>query len=150
MCGSNFRCLKTNARERLLPLLEGDWNSGLRFSTASPLQLSEYEAQIERMNVAFTHEIYSEAKNEVTVIQSELTDAFLSTEIVAGTMLNAKRIIQSVDNGQNAISVGSVSVVKSALNLPIILVLSVLFGGMIGVFFYPRSKCLKEACVAFG
>ena len=50
-------------------------------------------------------------------------------------MLNAKRVIQSIDNGQSAITFGSVSVVKSSPKVSLILALSVVLGGMIGVFF---------------
>ena len=50
-------------------------------------------------------------------------------------LISTKRIMQSMDNGGSAIIVGPVSVVKSSPKAPLILGLSVVFGGMIGVFF---------------
>ena len=63
----------------------------------------------------------------------------------ATNILNAKRIIQSIDSGQSVISFGSVSVVKSSPKVPLILALSVVLGGMVGVFFiFGRNAITKR------
>ena len=99
------------------------------------MDLNEYQSQIEEANIALTNEVYLEATNELALIQNELTDALLGTERVATNMLNAKRIIQFIDNGQSAITFGSVSVVKSSPKVSLILPFLVVLGGMVGVFF---------------
>ena len=132
--------MESKAIKRFLSLLETGWtkkkkSSIISFSTSAPLEQSEYEAQIQQSNIALTGEIYLEATSELALIQTELTDAFLGTERVATNMLNANRIIQSIDSGQSVLSFGTISVVKSSPKVPLILALSFLFGGVVGVFF---------------
>jgi hypothetical protein len=148
ICNINVGCMEDEAIKRLVLLLE-DWNkakksSSLSLSTITPLDISEYKAQIERANVTLTNDVYEEATNELTLIQSELPDALLSTERVASNMLNAKRIIQSIDNGQSAINYGSIAIIKSSLKVSLILALSVVLGGTIGVFFVLYRKAIMK------
>ena len=135
ICGSSTDCMGAETKKRLLTLLKGEWDSNISIITTAPLDLNEYQAQIEAANIALTNEVYLEATNELALIQNELTDALLSTERVATNMLNAKRVVLSIDSGQNAVSFGSVSVIKSSPKVPLILALSVALGGMVGVFF---------------
>lgn len=120
--------------------MDGNWtkeqkSSTFSFSTSSPSNLGEYEVQIVLADAALTNEVYLKATNELTLIQTELTDAFLSTEIVAKNMLKSNSIIQSIDNGPNVISFGSISVIKFSPKVPLKLALSVFLGGMVSVFF---------------
>ena len=140
ICGSNIGCMESEAVKPLISLLGNSWSkekksSTLSFSTMFPLGQSDYEVQIKQASTALTTEVFVEATTELALIQTELTDALLSTERVATNMLNAKRVIQSIDNGQSAITFGSVSVVKSSPKVPLMLALSVVLGGVIGVFF---------------
>ena len=135
ICDVNIDCMAATATKRLLSLLEGGWSSNFSFSTTAPLSLSEYQSQLERASVALTSEVYEEATTELAFIQTELTGALLSTEVVAKNMLHAMRVMQSIDNGQTAVSFGSVSVVKSSPKIPSIIALSVMLGGIIGVGF---------------
>jgi LPS O-antigen subunit length determinant protein (WzzB/FepE family) len=136
-CGDNIGCMESQTIKRFLSLLGNSWrqkSSTLSFKTSSPLDLSEYKSQIEDANTALSNEIYTEATNELNIIQTELTDTLLSTEIVAKNMLNAKRVVMSIDSGKNTITFGPVSVVKSPSEVPAILILSVILGVIIGVF----------------
>ena len=140
ICGGNIGCMESEAVKRFLSLLGNSWSkekksSTLSFSTSAPLEQNQYDVQIQQANTALTNEVYLEATTELALIQTELTDALLGTERVATNMLNAKRIIQSIDSGQSVISFGSVSVVKSSPKVPLILALSIVLGGMVGVFF---------------
>jgi LPS O-antigen subunit length determinant protein (WzzB/FepE family) len=140
ICDGNIDCIETEAIKRFLSLLGNSWSkrkksSTLSFSTSAPLEQNQYDVQIQQANKALTNEVYLEAKTELSLIQTELTGALLGTEIVATNMLNAKRIIQSIDSGQSVISFGSASVVKSSPKVPLILALSVVLGGIVGVFF---------------
>lgn len=138
ICDGNIGCMESEAVKRFLSLLGNSWekkSSTLSFSTSAPLEQNQYDVQIQQANTALTNEVYIEATTELALIQTELTDALLGTERVATNMLNAKRIIQTIDSGQSVISFGSVSVVKSSPKVPLILALSVVLGGMVGVFF---------------
>jgi hypothetical protein len=145
ICGIKIGCMEVETKKRLSSLLEGEWTSNISLTTTAPLDLNEYQSQIEEANIALTNEVYLEATAELSLMQTELTDALLSTERVATNMLHAKRIIQSIDSGQSAISYGPVSVVKSSPKVPLILALSVVLGGMIGVFFlFVRNAITKR------
>ena len=140
ICSRDMKCIESETIKRLLSLLENSWakkrkSSTLSFLTSFPLEENQYDALIQQANTALTNEVYIEASTELALIQTELTDALLGTERVATNMLNAKRIIQSIDGGQSVISFGSISVVKSSPKVPLILALSFVLGGTVGVFF---------------
>ena len=138
-CRSKIACMESQTIKRFLSLLGNSWrqkgkSSTLSFKTLSPLDFSEYQSQIENANTALSNEIYTEATNELNIIQTGLTDTLLSTETVARNMLNAKRVVMSIDSGKNTITFGPVSVVKSSSKIQFILVVSVILGVIIGVF----------------
>ena len=142
-CSSRVKCLEDETKKHLLYFLKAGWNKKLSFLTTTPLDLTEYEAQIERANVALTNDVYFKAKTEISFIQTELTDALLSTETVARNFVNAKRIINSIDSGQKAITFGSVSIVKKS-KAQLILAVSIILGGLFGVLFVIFRDVLKK------
>lgn len=150
ICGTKTNCLNEEVSRRLLFFLGGNWGkpkiriSTLSFSTTSPLEVGEYEGQFRRANLELTNEIYAEAKAELTLIQTELKGALLGTEVVARNLLNAKRIILSIDNGNDAVAFGPVSVAKPLTKTKLIFPLSVLTGGMIGVLFTLVRDAIKK------
>ena len=107
----------------------------ITFSTPTPSAVNAYEDILSNALTSTNEALRSEAISEFTSIESVLNDNVLATERVATNMLNAKRVIQSIDNGKSAITFGSVSVVKSSPKVSLILAFSVVLGGMIGVFF---------------
>ena len=107
----------------------------ITFSTPTPSAVNAYEDILSNALTYSNEALRSEAISELASIESVLNENVLATERVATNMLNAKRVIQSIDNGQSAITFGSVSVVKSSPKVPLILALSIVLGGMIGVFF---------------
>ena len=144
ICKSASNCKEAQTKKLLLSLLGVGWSSNLSLSTTTPLDESEYEAQLERANVALTNELYIEATTEVALIETELADALLNTERVATNMLNAKRLIQTIDRGQTAITFSSVSVVKTSPKVPQILVLSLVLGWIIGVGFILVRNAIRK------
>jgi capsular polysaccharide biosynthesis protein len=110
-------------------------SSAITYTTPTPSSVNAYEDVLSNALTSTNEALRSEAISELASIESVSNDNVLATERVATNMLNAKRVIQSIDNGQSAITFGSVSVVKSSPKVPLILALSVVLGGMIGVFF---------------
>lgn len=161
ICGNQRGCMAAESRHRFRQLMGSEWETIKRLgdrrrilstSTESPLDAEKYKTQIERINVTLTNEAYVEAKNEIAIIQTELTNALLNTERAATNMLHARRLIQDIDSGQTFITVGAVKVVKSSPKVNLIVALSVVLGGLIGVFFAlvrhfikKRKKQLAEA-----
>jgi hypothetical protein len=155
VCNNNIECLNSQSNNRLLNYLRAKWdlNSSLSkknikgmpylsISTTIPLDLSKYKAQIKSANIELTNNTYLEAKASLSFIYSEMGDALLSTEKVAEATLNAKRVIVSIDSGQNAISFGRVSIVKSKPYL--YLFISGVVGGMLGILFIVVRNAINK------
>lgn len=133
-------CLADGTSGYFVERLGSGWSlnskgKSITFSTPTPSAVNAYEDILSNALTSTNEALRSEAISELASIESVLNDNVLATERVATNMLNAKRVIQSIDNGQSAITFGSVSVVKSSPKVPLILALSVVLGGMIGVFF---------------
>lgn len=157
ICRKDIRCLAGDAEKRMLFFLEGNWfkvkkESILSHTTTMPLDISEHEAIIERANVALSNNFYEEATAELALIQTEPAGSLLSTETIASSWLNAKRLIQFIDSGQSVITINSVSVVKSSGKPSLIVALSAVLGGITGTLvilvrngIMRRKKELAEA-----
>ena len=110
-------------------------SDAITHTTSTPSSVNAYEDALSKALMSTNEALKGEAISEIEAIESLSNDKVLATERVATNMLNAKRVVLSIDSGQNAISFGSVSVVKSSPKVPLTLALSVVLGGMIGVFF---------------
>ena len=133
-------CLANGTLGYFVERLGGGWSlnskgNAITFSTPTPSAVNAYEDILSNALTSTNEALRSEAISELASIESVSNENVLATERVATNMLNAKRVVQSIDNGQSAITFGSVSVVKSSPKVPPILALSVVLGGMIGAFF---------------
>ena len=135
-----LKCVEAKQSFQLSSMVLGSWQlhkneKKLSFLTTKPLDASKYEVQLERAAVAFTNKIYEEAADEVAFLKTELPEALLAAEIVSVNMLNAYRAIRMIDSGQAAATFKSVSVVRSSPKTIVLVVLSSVMGGMMGVLF---------------
>ena len=142
-------CIQNEVSKQLMEDLDSNWNltnkdSKLALSTEAPLNVKTYDDVFDKLNQTITNQIYNEALDEVTLIKTELNDALMSTERVATNILNATRIIKAIDSGQKAISFGSVAIKKTSPKVPLILALSILLGGMIGVVFVLVKNTIRK------
>jgi capsular polysaccharide biosynthesis protein len=143
ICESNNQkywldCLADGTLNYFLERLGGEWrlrdkSDIITYATSTPLSGNDYEAALSNALMSTNEALKGEAISELTSIESVSNDNVMATERVATNMLNAKRVVRSIDSGQNAISFGSVSVVKSSPKLPLILAVSIVLGGMVGV-----------------
>jgi len=141
-------CVQKEVSKQLMEDLDSDWNlikkSNLVLSTEAPLNVKTYNDVFDKLNQTITNQIYNEALDEVTLIKTELNDALMSTERVANNILNATRIIKAIDSGQKAISFGFVAIKKTSPKVPLVLALSILLGGMIGVVFVLVKNTIRK------
>lgn len=156
MCGQHERystCMEATVTSRLISLLDNDldWRKGkgssLSISTSSPLDVKEYTVPLDRAIEVLTDALYSEAINDIALIEKGSADTILGTETAAKNILYAWRVVQFIDSGGKIITLGSISVVKSSPKSRLILALSVLSGGLIGVLVVlvrDRMKKRKE------
>ena len=133
-------CLADGTLSYFLERLGSGWSlknksNVITYATSSPSSVDAYEDVLSNA-LMYTNEVLKgEAISELAFIESLPNDNVLATERVATNMLNANRVVMSIESGQNAISFGSVSVVKSSPKVPLILASSGVLGGMVGVFF---------------
>jgi len=148
ICGQNVGCIVGETSKQLMENLDSDWNlikkSNLVLSTEAPLNVKTYNDVFDKLNQTITNQIYNEALDEVTLIKTALNDALMSTERVATNILNATRIIKAIDSEQKAISFGSVAIKKTSPKVPLVLALSILLGGMIGVGFVLVKNTIRK------
>ena len=142
-------CMQNEVSKQLMEDLDSNWNltdqnSNLVLITEAPFNVKTYDDVFDELNQTITNQIYNEALDEVTLIKTELNDALMSTERVATNILNATRIIKAIDSGQKAISLGSVAIKKTSPKVPLILALSILLGGMIGVVFVLVKNTIRK------
>jgi capsular polysaccharide biosynthesis protein len=139
-CQGNLGCAQAETEKNFFALLESAWTKDKRSSvisleTTRPQQLDDYKNYFEKINRTVTSEISTQASTEISIIEADFNSSLSGTETVASNMLNAKRILRSIDDGKTAISFGSISVTKTSPKTALVLVLSVFLGGLIGVFF---------------
>jgi hypothetical protein len=154
---NNILCKNDCKELALISLINNGWASGkkgslLSQSTTTPLDVTEYEAQLERINEVITNKIYTDAKNEDALIESVLPEYLFNSETALKYTLNSKRVIRTIDSGQSALTFNAVSVSKTSSKLFIMLFISAVFGGTIGVLsvlfrnaLHNRKKKLTKA-----
>ena len=145
----NVGCIVGETNKQLMENLDSNWNlkdkdSKLALSTEAPLNVKTYDDVFDKLNQTITNQIYNEALDEVTLIKTELNDALMSTERVATNILNATRIIKAIDSGQKAISFGSFAIKKTSPKVLLVLALSILLGGMIGIVLVLVNNSIRK------
>jgi LPS O-antigen subunit length determinant protein (WzzB/FepE family) len=133
--GDQMKCVSEVMEQVLSDYLVDSWevsSKSVSLSTVNPLSPTTYETQLKEYNQKTTAFVKAKALAELQVIENISNDSLLSTERVATNMLNAKRIIQSIDSGQSVISFGPVEIAKVAPRSSRILAISIVLGGMVG------------------
>ena len=137
ICGvqDQMKCLSKQMEQVVSDHLIDGWaasDESVSLSTAIPSPLAAYETQLKESSQQTTAFIKAKALAEIQAIESISNASLLSTERVATNMLNAKRVIQSIDSGQTVISFGPVGIAKAAPHSSRILALSIMLSGMVG------------------
>ena len=138
LCNSEA-CLNQNTLNRFAGLLQ-KWSIDARSSRVSrnvsfvPEDTSTYFTEFESANDQLTQGLLENAKDNLKMA-SELSSDLRSTNTVADTVWNSKKIVSSIeDKNVKALSFSSFDIKKKSPKVTLIIVLSVLLGGMLGVF----------------
>ena len=148
LCGVNgVNCIIRESTKQFMEDLDRNWNfknSKLVLSTETPLNVKTYDDMFDKINQKFTNEIYKEALDEITFIKNEINVTLLKTDRDAYNMLNGWRIMKEIDSGQKALYFGSVAIKKISPNVPLILALSIVLSGMIGLVFVFFNNTIRK------
>ncbi|MEM5530731.1 Wzz/FepE/Etk N-terminal domain-containing protein [Gammaproteobacteria bacterium AS21] len=97
-------------------------------------EIDQYNIQLASANQTLTKQLLDNAKQELQAID-ELATEIKSSEHIAISTLNAKKTIIAIEqNKQQALSLSPVSITKKSPKTNLILVFSLLLGGMLGCF----------------
>lgn len=102
-------CVENYTQKNFILAMGSGWKkmklgNGLFFSTEEPLSSDKYIERFEKINDALTADMYKGANSEINFIKMEMNGPLLGTEIVASSLLNASRVVNSVNNGNDALS----------------------------------------------
>ena len=142
ICSSKSNCFDS--------LLSSGWTKNkkkesLSLSTTSPLDINEYAAQLEEANKVKTNEIYTSAKENLLILKAESIEFismikaefprnnFMLGPLAFDKILYCNKIIHSIDNGNSAFTFGPILISKKTPAVPLILFISAVFGGMLGI-----------------
>lgn len=151
LCQGSLSCLKEETLKVPLKLLGSDWanhTSGERLTllTTSPKTEDEYSKLFSDAETSANLFFLRQAEEQVQVIQTELPEAILNTELVALSMLNSKRTIRDLKvNSGSVVHFGPVTIQAASPNTPQIVVWSIFIGGTIGVLFVLLSSSFRNA-----
>ncbi len=142
-------CMALGTLDIVLNHLGSEWSREkkrdvLTLSTLSPMSLEEYQQGLEDVENEISERVLNEAKAELAIIQDELDDALLGTERVATNLLNAKRVVTAIENGVSVVSFGSPHVAKSSPKTALILIFSVIIGGVFAIFYILIGNAIRQ------
>lgn len=138
LCGGNVNCIEQQERKKLSHLIGQGWgndDSAFTASTPEPLPVADYEGLFDKANDDLTNAIMEEAKMELAFIDQELTGQLSASERVATNILNAKRLLNSIEQGEKAFIVGDPSISQKSPRLALTLSMAIFGGGVFAVMF---------------
>ena len=107
----------------------------LTLETLVPESDDTYQTKFRDISKSVSQDLLAQAQSDVEIILNELPTTLQSTEAVAVQMLNAKKTVRALIGGSYAIDFGTPGITQVAPKKPLIMALSIVLGGMIGVMF---------------
>jgi hypothetical protein len=147
-CGTNKDCLDSLVLDQYSALLTGVSvnlkNSTISFDMNSePDYLDVYVSKLNKVNDTLTQSLLQKA-NENLAIAEALPSDFKGTDVVADSVLQAKRMIYDIEkNDIKALTFKSTSI-ESKSKKVLVLIMSFLLGGMFGVFAVISKKLFRD------
>jgi capsular polysaccharide biosynthesis protein len=146
---NNVECIVNETNKLLIKNLDSNWDlikkdNIFALSTEAPLNVKTYDDVFDKLNQTTTNQIYNEALDEVTLIKTILNENLMNTERIANNLLNATRLVKAIDSGEKMISFGSSAIKKTWPKVPLIIVLSIILGGIIGVVFVIVNNTIRK------
>lgn len=107
--------------------------STISLTTSDPSLSQAIDTKIKNIINKTTEELASDAKYTLKIISTETPAQILSTETVAKNYVAAKRLLNKINNGKEAIAFQSVVKTIKSPKASLVLALSVIGGGMMGL-----------------
>ena len=145
----NKQCQNRMVAIRADSLSNGEWRStdkesALILTTESPKSIAEYQDELAELNLILRADMLKEAEAEANFIESEISNDLQQTEVVAGSLLRAKRVMFLLEREATPLKFGAISI--SMVNQPklAILFMSALLGAISGCTFLLFRKTYRD------
>ena len=130
----------SDVANRLFAQLPAGWGKEKKsnaavLTTLTPESVTQYANLFSGLERSISKELLSEAKSNVEIIINDLPETLQSTEAVAQQMLKSKQTIRALSDGGESISFSTPVISQTAPKKALIIALSVVLGGMVGVVF---------------
>lgn len=107
----------------------------LSLEMLSPEAIDTYDSKLKNTSKVVSQDILAQSQSDIEIILNELPATLQSTEAVAVQILDAKKTVRTLNSGSYAIDFGTITIAQIAPKKQLVLALSVLLGGMVGVIF---------------
>ena len=137
-------------RSRVTNAMRPGWvkdnkSDSFTITTLTPEAVDAYSAELTEIARSITLAVKRAAIDEIEVIESELTPQLQGTEYVASRILNAKRLLRELaDENSTVISFSQPMISLSAPKRVLIVALSIVLGGMVGVLFVLIRSAVRK------
>jgi len=114
-------------------------------STSNPQQFNDINELIARSNEKYTFNAIKKAKDELNYLANDLPASVIGTEAVAKSYLKNKNIILLLESSDNQVlTIGNAVISVKSPKTKLILAVSVVLGGMLGLFFIFLRRGIKN------
>jgi len=118
-----------------LPISLDTKKRNLSLTSTDPNYATTISAEINKVESETTQALKDDATFELQLINADTPSPILNTEIIASNYSNAKRLLNSISNGRRSIEFQSVVKTVKSPKVTLVLALSVVMGGIAGLFF---------------
>lgn len=152
---TNEGCRKTIVANRAVSLANGEWRSvdggsALALTTTSPRSVAEYQSDLEALNQTLRTNMLSEAEAESDFFENEIDGDLRQIEVVARSMLRAKRVIFLLERADTPLAFGTISISEVKNSAKPYVLFPAIFGAILGSVFVLFRKALRDRQVAKG
>jgi hypothetical protein len=81
--------------------------------TKNPLLISQYQTKLHKLVKKINTSIFTDTKNDLSMILNEISNSFYNTEIIASEVLKSERILKYLGSGKNIVMFNSISIKKT-------------------------------------
>ena len=152
---SGDQCRRDMAASRIMSLPHGEWRSidygfALALTTESPGPVAEYQYILGELNQAFRANILYEAEAQADLIENEIGSDMRRSEVVASSLLQAKRVISLLERDVTPLAFDAVSINEMKNNTRRFIWFPAFYGTLAGSVFVLLRKAFRNRRITKG
>ena len=150
------QCRRDMVASRAVMLSNGEWRSvnqgaAMALTTEAPKPVAEYQERLEELNQTLRDAFLKEAKAEADFIQTEISVNLQQTEVVASSLLVAKRVLVGLEREGVPLAFGPISINPVNHRKPLSsFVMAAFLGALAGSAFVLLRKAFRDRQIRNG